>query len=70
VTLDQPYHVFVQPYGRAELYVEERTSLGFVIMLKDGDPNAEFGYRVLAKRSGFENRRLERAPWADNSPGL
>jgi hypothetical protein len=67
VSLDEPYHVFLQPYGRAELYIEERTNLGFVVMLKDGEPNVEFGYRVVAKRSGFETKRLERAPWADNS---
>jgi hypothetical protein len=52
------------------LYVEERTNLGFVVRAKDGDPNSEFGYRVVAKRSGFEAARLERAPWADNSPGF
>jgi hypothetical protein len=70
VSLDEPYHVFVQPYGRAELYVEERSDLGFVVMVKDGDPNVEFGYRVVAKRQGFETQRLERAPWADNSVGF
>jgi hypothetical protein len=70
VSLEQPYHVFVQPYGRADLYVEARTDLGFVVALKDGDPSAEFGYRVVAKRSGFEKKRLERAPWADNSPAF
>jgi hypothetical protein len=62
---DEPYQVFVQPYGRAELYVPERTPLGFTVALKDGDANAEFGYRIVAKRLGFEGKRLERAPWAD-----
>jgi hypothetical protein len=62
---DESYHVFVQPYGRAELYVAERTPLGFTVALKDGDPNAEFSYRIVAKRLGFEGKRLERAPWAD-----
>ncbi len=66
VSQEQAYHVFVQPYGPAELYVEERTNLGFVVKLKDGDPNVDFGYRVVAKRLGFERERLERAPWADN----
>ncbi|HKH83911.1 MAG TPA: hypothetical protein VKA25_09530 [Gemmatimonadales bacterium] len=63
---DESYHVFVQPYGRAELYVAERTPLGFTVVLKDGDPNAEFSYRIVAKRLGFEGKRLEAAPWADN----
>jgi hypothetical protein len=62
---DESYHVFVQPYGRAELYVAERTPLGFTVALKDGDPNVEFSYRIVAKRLGFEGKRLEPAPWAD-----
>jgi hypothetical protein len=62
---EDSYHVFVQPYGRAELYVAERTPLGFTVTLKDGDPNAEFSYRIVAKRLGFEGKRLEAAPWAD-----
>ena len=61
---DEPYHVFVQPYGRAELYVAERTPLGFEVKLKDGDSDTEFSYRVVAKRKGFEAKRLDRAPWA------
>jgi hypothetical protein len=70
VSLDEPYHVFVQPYGDAELYVKQRSNLGFVVMARAGDPSVEFGYRVVAKRSGFESQRLERAPWADNSSGF
>ncbi len=62
---DEPYHVFVQPYGEAELYVTERTPLGFVVRLRDGDQSVEFSYRLVAKRRGFERARLERAPWAD-----
>jgi hypothetical protein len=65
VNLETPYHVFLQPYGPALLYVEERTNLGFVVKVKDGDPNTQFGYRLVAKRLGFENSRLERASWAD-----
>jgi hypothetical protein len=62
---DEPYHVFLQARGRAELYVGESTPLGFEVVLKDGDSNAEFSYRVVAKRLGFEEKRLESAPWAD-----
>ena len=74
--VDEPYHVFVEPYGRAELYVAERTSLGFVVEALQGDPAVEFSYRVVAKRKGFESKRLEPAPWADrdvtlhDAPGL
>jgi hypothetical protein len=69
---DEPYHVFVEPYGNAALFVVDRTPLGFVVRLKDGDPNSEFSYRIVAKRLGFEGNRLEPAPWADeaaNRPG-
>jgi hypothetical protein len=33
-----------------------------------GDLNAEFSYRIVAKRLGFEGKRLEAAPWADHLP--
>jgi hypothetical protein len=68
INADESYHVFVQPYGRAELYVAERTPLGFTVALKDGDSSAEFSYRIVAKRLGFEGKRLEAAPWADHPP--
>lgn len=61
----EAYHVFLQARGRAEIYVGETTPLGFEVVLKDGDPNAEFSYRIVAKRLGFEQKRLEAAPWAD-----
>ena len=70
VSLDAPYHVFVQSYGDAELYVAERTATGFVVHRRGGDKHAEVSYRVVARRKGFERRRLERAPWADADPAL
>jgi len=70
VSLDVPYHVFVQVYGDAEVYVTERTADHFEVHLRDGDPNVEFSYRIMAKRAGYEETRLERAPWADNDPNL
>jgi hypothetical protein len=70
VSLEQPYHVFVQAYGDAEIYVEERTDLGFVVVGRGGDPDAEFGYRLVAKRAGFEDQRLERDPSSDQSPAF
>jgi hypothetical protein len=65
---DEPYHVFLQVRGNAELYVGETTPLGFEVSLRAGDPNAEFSYRIVAKRLGFERKRLEAAPWADRLP--
>jgi hypothetical protein len=70
VNLNEPYHVFVQAYGNASLYVTNRTPTSFEVRLHDGDPNVEFSYRIVAKRLGYEAQRLERAPWADNDPNL
>jgi hypothetical protein len=70
VNLQEPYHVFVQAYGDAEIYVIDRTPTGFEVRLRSGDANVEFSYRLVAKRAGFEGQRLERAPWADNDPNL
>jgi hypothetical protein len=67
---DEAYHVFVQVYGDAEVYVSNRTPTQFEVRLRDGDLNTEFSYRIVGKRSGYENHRLERAPWADGDPNL
>jgi hypothetical protein len=67
---DEPYHVFVQVYGNAEVYVTNRAPTQFEVHLRDGDPNVEFSYRIVATRLGYEDHRLERAPWADNDPNL
>jgi hypothetical protein len=70
VNLDEPYHVFVQVYGDAELYVSQRTPIGFEVRLREGDLNVEFSYRLVAKRWGFEQQRLEHAPWADDDSSI
>jgi hypothetical protein len=67
---DEAYHVFVQVYGDAEVYVTNRTSTQFEVRLRDGDPNTEFSYRIVGKRLGYEDHRMERAPWADDDPNL
>jgi hypothetical protein len=61
---EESTEVWFTDYGFGKL-AAERTPLGFTVALKDGDPNAEFSYRVVAKRLGFEEKRLEPAPWAD-----
>jgi hypothetical protein len=68
VNLDQPYHVFVEEYGPTEMYVARRTFSGFEVVSRDGDPKAEFSYRIVAKRKGFELDRMARAPWFDHMP--
>jgi hypothetical protein len=70
VDMEGPYHVFVQVYGDAEVYVAARTPTGFEVHLRDGDPSVEFSYRIVAKRLGYEGARLEPALWADDDPNL
>lgn len=64
VNLDEPYHVFVQAYGDAEIYVTGRTPAQFEVRLRDGDDAVEFSYRLVAKRLAYENTRLAPAPSA------
>ncbi len=70
VVLSQPYHVFITSYGDAEIYVLNRTAKTFEVHARSGEPNAQFSYRIVATRKGFENKRLERAPWSDTDPNL
>lgn len=62
VNLTEPYHVFVQVYGDAEVFVTDRTPTGFTVRLREGDPDIEFSYSIVAKRLGFEGERLESPP--------
>jgi hypothetical protein len=59
--LNEPYHVFLQTYGPAELYVTDRTPTGFRVRVSKGDATSEFSYRIVARRMNFENDRLELA---------
>jgi hypothetical protein len=61
VNLEEPYHVFLQPYGNASIYVKNRTSNSFEVQLSDGTLPIEFSYRIVAKRLGYETDRLEPA---------
>lgn len=71
VDLEEPYHVFLQAYGDTNLYVYSRTATSFEVRAtrESIDLNAEFSYRIVAKRLGFEELRLELAPWVtDDQP--
>jgi len=70
VNLNQDYFVFLQPYAKAELYVSQTGPKAFEVRLNTGDPEARFAYRLVGKRRGFEQARLQPAPWADNDPNL
>ena len=73
VTLTEPYHVFVQlndPESEG-VAVTNKTSTGFdVVELRHGKSNADFSYRIVAKRKGYETDRMKRSPSADNDPNL
>ena len=56
-----PYHVYVTPGGDCEgLYVTNKTPNSFEVReLRGGHSNTVFEYRIIGKRSGYENLRME-----------
>ena len=71
VTIDAefPMKVFVQLEGDCKgVYVSKGTSSFEVIELNQGKSNVAFSYRVVAKRMGFENRRLDFTKAGENDP--
>jgi hypothetical protein len=73
VDLAQPYHVFVQlnDFDSAGVGVANKTPVSFEVgELRGGTSNAEFSYRIVAKRRAYEKSRLERAPYADEDENL
>src|SRR5262249_47691449 len=53
------YHVFLTANGDCTLYVTQKNSHSFKVIVHDGEPNCAFDYRVVAKRQGYEKVRLE-----------
>lgn len=58
---DVDYRVFLTPNGDCEgLYVANKTAQGFEVReLHGGHSNISFDYRIMAKRKGYENARME-----------
>ncbi|WP_171030365.1 phage tail spike protein [Lactobacillus helveticus] len=52
-----PYHVFVSPYGNANVWVEQMDRNSFLV--KSSKPYIEFSWEIKAKRKGYEDDRLE-----------
>lgn len=52
-----PYHVFVSPYGNANVWVEQMDQNSFLV--KSSKPFIEFSWEIKAKRKGYEDNRLE-----------
>ncbi|KPL18026.1 MAG: hypothetical protein AMJ92_09960 [candidate division Zixibacteria bacterium SM23_81] len=65
VTIDEkdPMKVFITPNNRigGEWWVEKSTT-GFTLVAPEAPAGAQFDYRVVAKRRGFEDLRLESTP--------
>jgi hypothetical protein len=61
INAEVPYHVFVTPLGDCNgLYVTNKTATSFEVReLGGGTANIGFDYRIVAKRLGFEDLRLE-----------
>ena len=61
VNTEMAYHVFLTPNGDCEgLYVASKTTGGFEVReLRGGKSNITFDFRIVARRRGFENVRLQ-----------
>jgi hypothetical protein len=60
------YHVFLTPLGDCNgLYVAEKTATGFTVReLNSGTSNIAFDYRIVARRAGYEDLRMELATFS------
>jgi hypothetical protein len=58
---DVDYHVFITPNGECEgLYVTHKSAQGFEVHeLHRGHSSIAFDYRIMARRKGFENVRMQ-----------
>src|SRR5262249_21073003 len=59
VNTDRKYHVFLTPNGNCTLYVPQKTPRYFKVLVNGGQADCEFDYRIVAKRKGYEDIRLE-----------
>lgn len=73
VNLSEPYHVFVQindAEAEGTAVINKTVSSFEVVELRQGRSNAEFSYRLVAKRHGYEINRLDEASSSDDDPNL
>ncbi len=61
INLGAAYHVFITPLGDCNgLYIAEKTATGFTVQeLNGGTAEVAFDYRIVAKRAGYEDIRME-----------
>lgn len=58
-----PMQVFIQPYGPFTVYVERGADSFKVVQIgTDQLSNGKFGYRIIAKREYYEDRRMRATP--------
>jgi hypothetical protein len=72
VNLNEPYHVFVQPTDPEceGVAVINKTPTSFeVVELRKGKSSAQFSYRLVALRRGYEKFRLDPVPAAKGPSG-
>jgi hypothetical protein len=66
VNLTTDYHVFLTPLGDCMLYVAEKTETTFTVRASAGQTcSIAFDYRIVAKRLGYEDIRLEEVTLPD-----
>ena len=64
---EHPPMIFIQMNGETNgVYVQKLENGFMVIENLGGSSNAQFDYRIMAKRKGYENDRLEKA----NAPNI
>ncbi len=59
-----PMKVFITPNADIGRWWVEKDNTGFVLMAPEAPQGAQFDYRIVAKRKGYEGLRLERTPAA------
>ena len=71
INKEHPFLVFIQPYSPIEGLKIERKNDRFILTSENSsDKEIEFAYRLVAKRKGFENKRLDLYPPAYDDPYL
>jgi hypothetical protein len=58
---DHPFMVFITPTGPMGDYYIEKSGASFIVVAENASAGATFDWRVVAKRRGYENDRLEPA---------
>ncbi|MCK4597671.1 hypothetical protein KAU04_06505, partial [bacterium] len=64
VTEMHPMKVFITPNARLGEWWVKKGTTGFTLMAPEAPDGAKFDYRVVAKRRGYEDLRLQPAPAA------